>query len=355
MGRIIHVDMDCFYAAIELRERPELEGLPVAVGGGSRGVLTTCNYVARTFGCRSAMPVFQAKRLCPDLILLPVRFELYREESRIIRGIFHEFTDRVEPLSLDEAYLDVTGLRSEAFLIASEIRQRIRERTGLAASAGIGPNKFLAKLASDWRKPDGQFEIRPEEVEAFMPELPVERLWGVGSRTAARLHALGVRTCGDLQSLGLVELDRHFGRFGSLLHEMCRGIDHRLVDSNRERKSVSSEETFATDLSRRETGLERLGLLLDEVASVCQAKHVDRVIREGFVKLKFSDFTQTTAQRPMPTVVREDFEALLAEAWDRGQGRAVRLIGAGVRFQSRNDAVDRETQLDLFGAGDPIL
>lgn len=355
MGRIIHVDMDCFYAAIELRERPELEGLPVAVGGGSRGVLTTCNYVARTFGCRSAMPVFQAKRLCPDLILLPVRFELYREESRIIRGIFHEFTDRVEPLSLDEAYLDVTGLRSEAFLIASEIRQRIRERTGLAASAGIGPNKFLAKLASDWRKPDGQFEIRPEEVEAFMPELPVERLWGVGSRTAARLHALGVRTCGDLQSLGLVELDRHFGRFGSLLHEMCRGIDHRLVDSNRERKSVSSEETFATDLSRRETGLERLGLLLDEVASVCQAKHVDRVIREGFVKLKFSDFTQTTAQRPMPTVVREDFEALLAEAWDRGQGRAVRLIGAGVRFQARNDAMDRETQLDLFGAGDPIL
>ena len=238
--KIIHVDMDCFYAAIEMRERPELRGQPVAVGGSRRGVLTTCNYEARKFGCRSAMPSFQALRLCPDLVLLPVRFDLYRKESKRIRSIFTSFTDLVEPLSLDEAYLDVSHLRSEAASIAREVRERIREETQLTASAGIAPNKFLAKIASDWRKPDGQFEIRQEDIESFLRDLPVEKIWGVGKRTAKKIHALGAQTCGDLQGFTILELDRRFGRFGQELFNLCRGIDSRRVNPNRERKSVSN-------------------------------------------------------------------------------------------------------------------
>lgn len=348
MRRIVHVDMDCFYAAIELRERPELRGKPVAVGGGVRGVLTTCNYEARAFGCRSAMPAFKAKRLCPDLIFLPVRFDLYRAESRRIREIFHEFTDLVEPLSLDEAYLDVSALRSQASAVAAEIRQRIRERTGLTASAGIGPNKFLAKIASDWRKPDGLFEIRPDEVADFMPALPVERIWGVGGRTAERLHEIGVTTCGDLQKISLPELGQRFGKFGSVLHELCRGIDHRPVEPNRERKSVSSEETFFDNITRLDEARERLASLLADVTETCRERHADRAIREGFVKLKFGDFTQTTAQCPVASLDADPFVALLEEAWERGLGRSVRLIGAGVRFQSRELGGEGSGQLEMF-------
>lgn len=348
MPKIIHVDMDCFYAAIELRERPELRGKPVAVGGGKRGVLTTCNYEARAFGCRSAMPAFKARRLCPGLIFLPVRFDLYRAESRRIREIFHEFTDLVEPLSLDEAYLDVSALKSGPAAVASEIRHRIRERTQLTASAGIGPNKFLAKIASDWRKPDGQFEIRPEEVESFMPTLPVERLWGVGGRTAEKMHALGWKTCADLQRVPGAVLGQHFGKFGHSLHDLCRGIDHRAVEPDRERKSVSSEETCFENISRLETARERLTELLADVAEICRARHVDRAIREGFVKLKFGDFAQTSAQCPLSAPDPVVFAALLEEAWGRRAGRSVRLIGAGVRFHSREAVAEQGQQLEMF-------
>lgn len=349
--KIIHVDMDCFYAAIEMRERPELAGKPIAVGGSSgRGVLTTCNYEARKYGCRSAMPAFKARRLCPELVMLPVRFDLYRDESRRIREIFTEFTSLVEPLSLDEAYLDVSHLDSEAASIAAEVRDRIREETGLTASAGIAPNKFLAKIASDWQKPDGQYEITPEGIEAFMIDLPVEKIWGVGKRTAEKIHAFGARTCGDLQRYSLVELDRRFGRFGHELHQLCRGSDDRSVNPNRERKSVSNERTYDRDLESAEQGLERLLSLVEELGEDIETKYRDRSIKEAVVKLKFADFTTTTAQRPATRVHLNDFETLLEEAWARGEGKHVRLIGAGVRFHPANSRHDERirSQLEMF-------
>ncbi|MCP5542190.1 MAG: DNA polymerase IV [Akkermansiaceae bacterium] len=344
--------MDCFYAAIELRERPELRGQPVAVGGRRRGVLTTCNYEARKYGCRSAMPTFQAMRLCPDLVVLPVRFDFYRAESRKIRAIFAEFTDLIEPLSLDEAYLDVSHLASEGAAVAAEIRARIRETTGLTASAGIAPNKFLAKVASDWRKPDGQFEVTAEILDEFVRALPVEKIWGVGKRTAEKIHAFGARTCGELQGFSLVDLDRRFGKFGHELHDLCRGVDHRRVNPNRERKSVSNERTFFEDVRTPEAGLEKLKELEAELREDLARAHAGRRVREAVVKLKFEDFTQTTAQRAVGEVDSEIFEALLREAWERGGGKAVRLIGAGVRFFSEEDAsgaaAERAGQMEMF-------
>ena len=347
--KIIHIDMDCFYAAIELRERPELVGKPVAVGGRSgRGVLTTCNYEARKFGCRSAMPVFKAMRLCPNLVLLPVRFDLYRDVSRRIREVFDSFSDLVEPLSLDEAYLDVSHLESEAATIAAEVRDRIREKTHLTASAGIAPNKFLAKIASDWEKPDGQFEVHESEIDDFVYQLPVEKIWGVGKRTAEKIHALGVETCGDLQKMALVELDRHFGKFGHELYHLSRGIDDRQVNPNRERKSVSNERTFSENIEDVEDGLERLRPLVDELFDDVGGKHSDRQIREGVVKLKFEDFSVTSAQRSMEKIEPEIFEQLINEAWSRGEGKSVRLIGAGVRFVSQKGADQQSPQLEMF-------
>ena len=332
--KIIHVDMDCFYAAIELRERPELVGKPVAVGGRSgRGVLTTCNYEAREYGCRSAMPSFQARELCPHLVLLPTRFDLYRRESVRIREIFAPFTERIEPLSLDEAYLDVSHLESEAASVAWEIRQRIRLETELTASAGIAPNKFLAKIASDWNKPDGQFEVRPDQIGDFLVDLPVRKIWGVGQRTAARLHELGMETCGDLRERSEMELVQRFGKFGRSLHRLSHGIDERPVNPNRERKSVSNERTFGENLDDVEQGLEKLEDLVAELRDDLSGRHDDRVIRECFVKVKFADFQVTTAQRGSDRVDENLFRELLVEGWDRGGGKSVRLIGAGVRFR----------------------
>ncbi|MEM6915035.1 MAG: DNA polymerase IV [Verrucomicrobiota bacterium] len=332
--KIIHVDMDCFYAAIELRERPELAGKPVAVGGTSgRGVLTTCNYEARKFGCRSAMPAFKAKALCPDLILLPTNFALYQEESRRIREIFSQFTSLIEPLSLDEAYLDVSHLDSEASTIAWEVRERIRLETGLTASAGIAPNKFLAKIASDWRKPNGQFEIRSDEIDGFLSTLPVKKIWGVGKRTAQRLNDAGIHTCGELRERSEVELVKRFGKFGRSLHRLCRGRDDRPVNPNRERKSLSNERTFRENLTDLEEGLAKLDSLIEELRDDLSGRHETREIRECVVKVKFEDFQITSAQRPAESVKAEDLRELLAEAWERGNGKSVRLIGAGVRFR----------------------
>ena len=332
--KIIHIDMDCFYAAVEMRESPGLAGKPVAVGGrpGGRGVLTTCNYEARKFGCRSAMPAYQALKRCPELIILPVRFDLYRAESCRIRAIFEDFTELVEPLSLDEAYLDVSHLNSSGSAIASEIRYRIREEIDLTASAGIAPNKMLAKIASDWNKPDGQFEIKPDEIGNFVRELPVRKIWGVGDKTAEKLGALGAETCGQLQGLELSDLLHRFGKFGAALHELSRGIDTRPVNPNRERKSLSNEHTFSSDLPALEDGLRELAPLVVELAGDLRDKHADRQVRTVFVKVKFTDFQQTTAECRSPSPDPAMFEDLLEEAWGRGEGKAVRLIGAGVRF-----------------------
>jgi DNA polymerase-4 len=348
MKRIIHIDMDCFYAAIEERENPELRVKPVAVGGSSpRSVLTTANYRAREFGCRSAMPAFKALELCPELVIVPVRFDLYRDVSRKIRSVFHRFTERVEPLSLDEAYLDISHWQTDAATVAREIRAQIREETSLGASAGIAPNKMLAKIASDWNKPDGQHEIHEADIPAFMKTLPVGRLWGVGPKFRERLAAMGIQTCGDLQQIERVELARRFGRWGVELWELCRGIDHREVTPDRIRKSLSCEHTFRENLTDPADLLVHLREMVDEITADAAANHRDRQIRSRVVKIKFDDFRRTTAERAGTEIEMPVYESLLHEALTRANGRAVRLLGAGVRFADP----DGEAQLDLFENG----
>ena len=342
MRKILHIDMDCFYAAIEVRDDPSLRGKPVAVGGRRRGVLTTANYEARKFGCHSAMPTFQALELCPQLIIRPTRFEVYSGESCKVREIFHRFSELVEPLSLDEAYLDVSHRDETGAALALRIRSLIEEETGLTASAGIASNKLLAKIASDWNKPNGQFEIATGEVEEFLEHLSVKRLFGVGRKMEEKLTALEVRTCGDLQRLSKMELAERFGKWGVELYDLSRGIDERAVLPDRIRKSVSSETTLRENIAEFSPLVGIMEGLRKGVAESVAAKHSDRVVKALVVKLKFADFTQTTAERgavrttDAPTVDEildsEAYRELLAEAWSRGNGKAVRLIGAGVRF-----------------------
>ncbi|WP_035611461.1 DNA polymerase IV [Haloferula sp. BvORR071] len=338
MRKIVHIDMDCFYAAIEERENPSLKGKPVGVGGSSRrGVLTTANYEARKYGCRSAMPVFKALELCPQLILVRTRFDLYRTVSAQVRAIFGRFTDKIEPLSLDEAYLDLSHLNTSAAALAREIRTQIKEETGgLTASAGIAPNKMIAKIASDWRKPDGQFEVKPEEVDAFMKALPVRRIWGVGGKMAGKLESIGIRTCGELQQFDKIEMARRFGRWGLELWELCRGIDIREVRTERIRKSLSTENTFRENLHSLADLRPVMHPMIEEVAADL-VRHEDRQIRSLVLKMKFADFTRTTAERAHTWVDKEIFEELLAEAWQRSEGRGVRLLGVGVRFRDPED------------------
>lgn len=344
--KIIHIDMDCFYAAIEERENPALRGKPVGVGGSERrGVLTTANYEARKYGCRSAMPVFKALELCPQLILVPVRFDLYRSVSSRIRAIFGRFTDLIEPLSLDEAYLDVSHLRSDGAAIAREIRAQIFEETRLTASAGISSNKLIAKIASDWHKPDGQKSVSEEEIPAFMAALPVGRIWGVGKKMREKLGALGIETCEDLQALDQIELARRFGKWGIELWQLCRGIDDRPVTPDRTRKSVSSETTFSENIQVLPALIPPMRGMIEGLLEDLAKSHSDRVIRSLVVKLKFADFDRTTAERAGHSVDPAVFEELLAEAWKRGNNRAVRLLGVGVRF---GDPKAGE-QLEFFG------
>ncbi len=327
--------MDCFYAAIELRERPELAGRPVAVGGGSRrGVVTTCNYEARRFGVRSAMPGFKAREVCPELIFLPVRFDLYRAESAKIRKILLSYTPTVEPLSLDEAYLDVTDLGRYAWDIARELRARIFAATGLTCSAGIAPNKMLAKIASDWRKPNGQFAILPNEVEEFMKKLPVGKIWGVGPKSAEKFASLGIHTCSDFQQYPLSETIRRFGRWGRDLYYLCRGQDDRSVEPNRIRKSLSNECTFSENLTSLEACRTAIDALISDLESELKQKASQRQVRKAFVKVKFGDFTRTTKECLSSGPTRETFHALLGEAYVRG-GKNVRLLGVGVRFEDK--------------------
>lgn len=343
MRKIIHCDCDCFYAAIEMRDNPALAGQPVAVGGRPerRGVIATCNYPARAFGVHSAMSSARALRLCPNLILLPPDFPRYRAASQQILAIYREYTPLVESLSLDEAYLDVTGLphcKGSATLMAQEIRARIRATVGITASAGIAPNKFLAKVASDWNKPDGQFVIRPQDVDAFTAALPVKKIFGVGRVTAEKLRARGVETCGDLRSWSVERLTREFGRFGERLYDLCRGIDHRPVQPDRIRKSLSVETTYDHDLPDLAACLAALPALQEEFHRRLE-RHRDRLppIHQAVVKIKFADFSQTTIQcradAPPPPEV---WQRLLTAAYAR-HGGAVRLLGIGVQLAPPND------------------
>lgn len=348
LRKIIHVDMDCFYAAIECRDDPSVAALPVGVGSGSgRGVLTTCNYVARKFGCRSAMPVFQARRLCPDLVLKPIRSEVYRAESLRIREIFREYTGQIEPLSLDEAYLDVTHQDRYAWEIARELRDRIWRETRLTASAGVAANKMLAKIASDWRKPDGQFAITPGEVADFMPALPVRRIPGIGPKAELRLEREGLLTCGDLQRLPRHRLHQLFGAaWGDELFDRCRGEDDRPVQSVRIRKSLSCERTFASDLSTLDACHQVLDPLLGELDEDWEKRTGRREFRKVFVKLKFADFQSTTREGAAENLDRSRFRALLEEAFGRSP-HPVRLIGVGVRFSGPAETDHRQLELAI--------
>lgn len=335
--------MDCFYAAIEEREDPSLRGKPVGVSGRDRrSVLTTANYEARKYGCRSAMPVFKALELCPHLVLVPVHFDLYRAVSSQIRVIFARFTEMIEPLSLDEAYLDVSHLQSSGSSIAREIRAQIFEETGLTASAGISSNKLIAKIASDWNKPNGQKEVGADEIADFIAVLPVGRLWGVGKKMREKLSALGVETCADLQALDQVELARRFGKWGLELWNLCRGIDDRPVTVDRTRKSVSSETTFSENIQALAALVPPMRGMIEGLKEDLAKSHADRVIRSLVVKLKFSDFDRTTAERAGHLLEPVVFEELLAEAWRRGNNRPVRLLGVGVRFEDPRESAQME-------------
>jgi DNA polymerase-4 len=328
--------MDCFYAAVEMRDDPSLRGRPLAVGGSPerRGVLTTCNYEARRYGLHSAMASAHALRLCPELLILPVDMQKYRAASRRIHAILRRYTERIEPLSLDEAYLDVTGSlehAGSATRIAERIRAEIREREHLTASAGVAPNKFLAKVASDWNKPDGQCVVTPGEVPAFVAALPVERVPGVGPVTARRLRAMGLQRCADIQAHPIAELVQAFGRFGRTLHAIAHGIDPRPVQSQRVRKSLSVERTYAEDLPDLAACRAQLPVLLAELRERLAGIGAYGPARAAFVKLKFNDFTQTTAQAAAHSADLEQLEFLTETAWQRG-ARPVRLVGLGLQF-----------------------
>jgi DNA polymerase IV len=347
--KIIHIDMDCFFAAVEIRDRPDLADKPVAVGGsGRRGVLTTCNYEARKYGCHSGMPGFKALELCPKLILLPVNFDKYIRESEKINAIFMNYTDLVESLSLDEAFLDVSHIQDRyAWEIAKEIRAKIYEDTGLTASAGIAPNKMLAKIASDWRKPNGQYAIVPEAIETFMKALPVGKIWGVGQKTKERLALMGIHSFADLQQLEPAELDNRFGKFGGELYHLCRGVDERPVVVERVRKSMSIERTFQEDLSSVESALVQMALMCDELSNDFRnSRHHEREIGKIFVKLKFSDFQTTTKECLHESIDPFAYEPLLREAWLRGNG-VVRLIGVGIRFAEASRIKHEQMSLSL--------
>lgn len=347
--------MDCFYAAVEVRDRPELRGHPVAVGGPpeSRGVIATASYESRAFGVRSAMATATALRLCPKLIVLPSNFAKYRKESRHIRDIFNRFTQRVEPLSLDEAYLDVTDAThfdGSATRIAQEIRRLIYEETKLTASAGVAPNKFLAKIASDINKPNGLKVILPSEIDEFVKTLPVEKIWGVGKVTARKMHRMGIRTCFDLQKYSVAELTRHFGSAGVSLYDFARGIDHRPVREDRERKSLSVEETFVHDLETLGECLLKLPELYDDWESRMDRADVAHKIQGIFVKLKLHDFKNTTHEKTFqgyPGI--NDFKPLLEEAFLR-RAEPIRLLGIGVRLESSSSEKSSisKQQLKLF-------
>src|SRR5438270_8603894 len=343
---IIHLDMDCFYAAIEVRDRPALRGKPVGVGGARdrRGVLTTCNYEARKFGVHSAMPTFMALQRCPSLIVLPTRFDVYRHEAAVVREILHRFSPLVEPLSLDEAYLDVTAHPGAPGPLAEVIRDLIFQKTKLTSSAGIGPNKLIAKIASAMRKPNGQLEVTAAEVPEFMRDLPVREIWGIGEKTERRLEELGVKTCGELQRFSRPDLVDLFGKFGLDLYDLCRGIDNRPVEPDRPRKSLSTEETFTFDLTTLEQCEERLEELFQEMMGDLAQKESTRAITKIFVKLKFNDFTRTTAERAGLAPTLQDFRSLLDEAFAR-TGKPVRLIGVGVRFAETRP---ENAQMDLL-------
>ncbi|MBO1501465.1 MAG: DNA polymerase IV [Serratia proteamaculans] len=337
MRKIIHVDMDCFFAAVEMRDDPSLRDIPLAIGGSAdrRGVISTANYPARRYGVHSAMSTAMALKLCPHLKLLPGRMAAYKEASQHIREIFARYTPLIEPLSLDEAYLDVTDCsqcNGSATLIAEQIRQTISDELNLTASAGIAPIKFLAKIASELNKPNGQYVITPAQVPAFLQQLPLSKIPGVGKVTAKRLEDVGLITCADVQQYDLVLLLKRFGKFGRVLWERCQGIDLREVSSERLRKSVGVERTLAEDIHDWE---DCETLIVDKLypeleLRLRKVKPDLHIARQG-VKFKFQDFQQTTQEHVWPVLNKDDLINVARQVWrERREGRGVRLVGLHV-------------------------
>jgi DNA polymerase IV len=334
--KIVHVDMDAFYASVEQRDDPKLRGKPVVVAWrGNRSVVCAASYEARHFGVRSAMPAIRAERLCPEAIFIPPDFIRYRAVSHATREIFQRHTDLIEPLSLDEAYLDVTENKTglpTATRVAKAIRQQIRDELRLTASAGVAPNKFLAKIASDWRKPDGLFVIQPEDIQTFLPPLPVGRIPGVGKVTETRLKQMGISTVGDLGALELTALEAQFGRYGRRLYGLARGIDDNKVIPDRPTKSISAEDTFDRDIPLAETD----ALIRRLAEKVWMASRKDRrVARTVVLKLKTSEFNILTRSHTpgVPPESCEELTAIALSLRDRinlGSSQRFRLVGVGL-------------------------
>lgn len=357
MRKIIHIDMDAFYASIEQRNNPELKGKPVIVSGPpqSRSVVSTCSYEAREFGVHSAMPSSHAYRLCPKGIFIPPHFTEYKEASRIIQNIFREYTDMVEPLSLDEAYLDVTNNKENmrsATLIAKEIRQKILQETELTASGGISYNKFLAKIASDWQKPNGQTVITPSQAPSFLEELPIGKFYGIGKKTEEAMKKKGILSGRELKKFEKWELMELFGKSGSYYYNVVRGIDNRPVESERIRKSIGREETLSEDITNREDIVEILSNLADSLE-----KSLEKYETGGktvTLKVKYHDFQMATRSISQSEPVRTKKELLekaldLLEKTEAGK-IPVRLLGLSLTGLTGKSFTPREekNQLDLF-------
>lgn len=355
--KIIHVDMDAFFASVEQRDFPEYRGQPLIVGGqpDKRGVVATCSYEAREFGIRSAMSSSKAYRLCPQAIIVRPRFEAYKEASDIIRSVFFEYTDLVEPLSLDEAFLDVSQNKSfdgSATLIAKDIKKSIFQKTQLTASAGVSYNKFLAKIASDMNKPDGVTVIRPQQGAIFVETLPVGKFFGVGKATEAKMKALGLHTGADLKALSLPELQQHFGKAGSYYFDICRGVDEREVVTERERKSLGSETTFETDLDSIDEMRKVLEALALEVSDSLQSKELTG--QTLTLKVKYDNFEQITRSKTLSEafVGVSDMLPVLDELLLKTEvkHRKVRLLGVTISnfFDKEDNDLWLLRQMDLF-------
>lgn len=356
MRKIIHVDMDCFYAAVEMRDNPLIAHLPIAVGGSEdrRGVISTCNYLAREYGVRSAMATAQALKLCRKLVLVPGRIDVYKQISKQISEIYHQYTDLVEPLSLDEAYLDVTECaqyHGSATLIAQQIRQQIYEETGLTASAGVAPNKFMAKIASDLNKPNGQYVITPDDVDKFAFDMSLDQISGVGKVTFNKLQRLGLTSGEDIRKAELAMLEKYFGKFAVVLKQRSFGIDERPVNPHHERKSVGVETTLPADIIGQEACVEILDKLLPELIRRLTKVDEKQAISKQGIKLKFNDFQSTTAEKASSALDRDLCIDLLTQALERANGRSIRLIGLSVGLPKERQEPEPSPQMSLFADG----
>jgi len=350
MRKIIHIDMDAFYVSVEIRDNPQLLNKPVAVGGkpNSRSVLSTCNYIAREFGVRSAMPVSIAMRKCPNLIIVPARMDVYKSISEHLRVIFERYTDIIEPLSLDEAYLDVSDcqlFKGSATLIAEDIRLAIYQELNLTASAGIAPIKFLAKVASDLNKPNGQYVIPPKKVLDFITDMSLSKIPGVGKVTFEKLKSNGLQFGKDVRKYDEKTLINKFGKLGESLWSKCQGIDDREIKTTRVRKSVGVERTFSDDISDNKLLNDFMHeKLIPELKKRSERYLNDRGISKLGVKIKFGDFHQTTKEFKYDHFDNDIFNTLLIEAVDRGHGKAVRSLGVHIGL---SEEVNNQTQFEL--------